>query len=115
MTTMRRLAVSVGFLAIGMAAGCATATPPAPPTNTPSATPVVSAVQYTSPLANAEYVSPRTTIAVRYGPQLSAQDLAKVTFSVRGSMTGAHAGQTILADDDKTLIFKPDEAFVPAD
>jgi len=82
---------------------------------TPATTPAVEPVQYYSPLQNAEYVSPKATIVVRYGPPLSAQDVAKVTFSVHGSMSGAHAGQTILADDHKTVIFKPDNAFVPGE
>jgi hypothetical protein len=69
------------------------------------------APQYYSPLKNAEYVSTGATIAVRYGPTLSDQDLAAMKFSVQGAKSGAHAGKTILADDHQTVIFKPSQAF----
>jgi len=82
------------------------AQPPAPQSATP---------QYFSPLANAEYVSKVTTIVVRYGPVLSSQNLASLKFTVQGSDSGLHAGQTILADDHKTVIFKPASAFNPGE
>jgi hypothetical protein len=70
-----------------------------------------SAPQYYAPLQNAEYVSTGATIAVRYGPALSDQNLAALIFSVQGSQSGTLAGQTTLADDHRTVIFKPSQPF----
>ena len=71
--------------------------------------------QYYSPLKNSQYVSKSTTIAVRYGPTLSAQDITELTFTVTGIESGPHAGQKLLADDQKTVIFKPDQPFTPGE
>jgi len=71
--------------------------------------------QYYSPLENSEYVSRAATIIVRYGPVLSDQALASLKFAVQGSASGLHAGQTILADDHKTVIFKPATVFTPGE
>ena len=71
--------------------------------------------QYFSPLKDAEYVSTGATIVVRYGPLLSAQNLVNVKFTIQGSKSGSHAGQTILADDHKTVIFKPTRPFTPGE
>jgi Arylsulfotransferase (ASST) len=73
------------------------------------------APQYYSPLQNAEYVSTGATIAVRYGPSLNDQNLAQVNFGVQGAKSGAHTGQVILADDHKTVIFKPGQPFTPGE
>jgi len=67
--------------------------------------------QYYSPLNNAEYVSTGATIIVRYGPTLTDQSIAGLKFGVQGSQSGLHTGQTILADDHKTIIFKPSQRF----
>ena len=71
--------------------------------------------QYYSPLRNAEYVSPGATIIVRYGPMLSAQNLAGLKFTVQGAQSGLHKGQSILADDHRTAIFKPVQPFTPGE
>ena len=71
--------------------------------------------QYYSPLKNAEYVSTGATIVVRYGPVLSAQNVAGVEFTVQGSKSGSHAGQVVLAEDHKTVIFKPTALFTPGE
>lgn len=70
------------------------------------------APQYYSPLENAKYVSKASTIVVRYGPVLTNQNLNGLRFTVKGSESGFHAGQTILADDHKTVIFKPVSPFL---
>lgn len=67
--------------------------------------------QYFSPLPNANYVSTGATIILRYGPELTAQKIAGLKFSVQGSQTGPHPGQNVLADDHKTVIFKPNQSF----
>ena len=71
--------------------------------------------QYYAPLQNAAYVSTGATIVVRYGPVLNAQNLAGLKFSVQGSASGLHAGQTSLADDHQTVIFKPAQPFTPGE
>ena len=73
------------------------------------------APQYYSPLENAKYVSKASTIVVRYGPVLTNQNLNGLKFTVKGSESGFHAGQTILADDHKTVIFKPVSPFLPGE
>lgn len=83
----------------------------------PSASPSAAglAPQYYSPLKNAQYVSKGETIIVRYGPDLSGPLAAGLSFSVQGAQSGAHTGKTILADDQKTVIFKPDQPFTPGE
>lgn len=73
------------------------------------------APQYYSPLQNAEYVSTADTIAVRYGPALSAANALSLKFRITGSQSGQHAGQITLADDQQTVIFKPSEPFTPGE
>ncbi len=73
------------------------------------------APQYYSPLQNAKYVSKAATIVVRYGPILNNQNLDELKFIIQGSESGLHAGQTILADDHKTVIFKPVNPFTPGE
>ncbi len=72
-------------------------------------------IQYYSPMQNALYVSKGATIIVRYGPALTNQDISGLKFVVQGSQSGLHAGQTILADDHKTVIFKPSTLFTPGE
>ncbi len=67
--------------------------------------------QYMSPVEDAKYVSTGTTIIIRYGPALTRSLVDTLTFSVKGSKSGPHPGTTILADDDKTVIFKPASPF----
>jgi hypothetical protein len=81
----------------------------------PSASVQGSSPQYYSPLQNAEYVSKGATIAVRYGPTLTDQNLAGLKFNVQGSKSGLHTGQTTLADDKQTVIFKPGQPFTPGE
>lgn len=66
---------------------------------------------YTSPRPGAAMVSRETTIAVRAVETLDASCLRALRFEVRGNVSGDHAGQTVLADDNRTVIFKPDQPF----
>ncbi len=84
-------------------------------TYAPSAAQPYAAPQYYSPLQNAEYVSTGATIAVRYGPVLDAGNLADLKFTVWGLKSGLHNGQTLLAADRKTVIFKPASPFSPGE
>ncbi len=70
---------------------------------------------YYSPLANAQLVSRNTTLAVRYGPKLSTQNVSALKFTVQGTQSGVHDGQVILADDQQTVIFKPSLSFTPGE
>lgn len=71
--------------------------------------------EYYAPLANAKYVSKGTTVIVRYGPTLTTEDLKGIRFKVTGSKSGSHSGSEILADDHKTVIFKPSTEFTPGE
>jgi outer membrane protein assembly factor BamB len=71
--------------------------------------------EYYAPLKNADYVSKDATIAVRYGPNLSKDILSKLSYIVLGTESGLHSGTSILADDGKTVIFKPDHPFSPGE
>ncbi len=80
-----------------------------------SGSPGLLSPQYYSPLQNAQYVSKDATIILRYGPVLNQQNAADLQVSVQGSVSGSHTGQTILADDHKTIIFKPSQPFTPGE
>ncbi len=62
---------------------------------------------YISPRPNAEMVSPSTTIAVRGRSLSGAALLDDIYFRVNGARSGRHYGETILAEDGQTVIFKP--------
>jgi hypothetical protein len=97
------LMASFSLLTIFAASGCV-------PAAAKSLTP-----QYYSPLSNANYVSKGATIAVRYGPVLSEGNIEDLQFTVTGSTSGLHTGKTILADDQKTVIFEPADPFTPGE
>jgi hypothetical protein len=80
-----------------------------------AATPALLQPQYYSPLQNANFVSKNSTIAVRYGLTLNNQMVSGLKFAVKGVSSGLHSGQTVLADDARTVIFKPDQPFTPGE
>ncbi|MCB0208470.1 MAG: Ig-like domain-containing protein, partial [Anaerolineae bacterium] len=67
--------------------------------------------EYISPLPGARLVSTGTTIAIRQGEAIQADSVSQNLFTVIGSSSGAHQGETLLADDQKTVIFKPAKPF----
>jgi hypothetical protein len=71
--------------------------------------------QYYSPLQNANYVSKDATIILRYGPSLTPQIAEGLNIIVSGAQSGGHSGKIVLADDHKTIIFKPDQPFTPGE
>jgi outer membrane protein assembly factor BamB len=77
--------------------------------------PVSHGAQYYYPVQNAQLVSKGATIIVRYGPTLTPSDIKALKFTLRGSRSGLHGGKIVLADDHKTVIFKPDEQFTPGE
>ena len=123
MKTLRFLALTIGLLSIVMLSSCTPFILQVPLFQSLSSQTSLSqsissqslAPQYYSPLQNAEYVSKDATIVVRYGPVLSNQNLDDLRFTIQGSNSGLHAGQTILADDHKTVIFKPASPFTPGE
>lgn len=68
-------------------------------------------VEYISPLPGSWFVSPATTIAIRSSDRIQASSLNRGLFNVVGSQSETHAGSIVLADDRRTVIFKPDRAF----
>ena len=98
MKYLSRLAAFIGLLLLALVSGCVPVNP-----------------EYISPTPGAEFVSRGTTIAVRYGPILNEQILSSLKFTVEGAISGAHPGQSVLADDRKTVIFTPDQPFIPGE
>jgi hypothetical protein len=68
---------------------------------------------YSSPRPDAELVSAQTTIAVRYRVTVNPQSLKDGLFNVVGSESGQHTGDLILANDQRTILFRPQRSFVP--
>ena len=67
--------------------------------------------EYVSPSPGATLVLPATTIAFRPGATINRQSLISDLFHVVGTLSGKHTGQVVLADDQRTVIFKPNEPF----
>jgi hypothetical protein len=100
MKTIKYLFIMTIFLSVIILSGC----------NASSKDP-----QFLSPESGAEYVSPQTTIILRFGPMLNQQNVTSLQFDVKGAKSGTHVGKTILADDQKTVIFEPTQAFIPGE
>jgi len=67
---------------------------------------------YLSPKNDDIYVPTRTTIIVRIAEWvMSGRSASDFQFDVRGNSTGTHPGHIVISDDNRTLIFKPSEAF----
>ena len=73
------------------------------------------ALEYYSPLAGANYVSKADSIILRYGPVLTLDDIFHLKITVQGSQSGSHTGKTTLADDYRTVVYKPDQPFTPGE
>ncbi|MCL5997223.1 MAG: aryl-sulfate sulfotransferase [Chloroflexi bacterium] len=71
--------------------------------------------EYVSPQPGARFVSPRTTIAIRPGEFIDPRTLDRASFDVVGTKSGIHHGSAILADDGKTIVFKPAQPFALAE
>jgi hypothetical protein len=66
--------------------------------------------QYLSPLPNTILVQPGTDIIIRQGNEIDESTLNEDFIEIRGSKSGIHKGKIDIANDNKTLIYKP---FVP--
>ena len=64
--------------------------------------------QYLSPKPEATHVSRHATVIVRF-KSMSPADLANIStfIEVKGEQNGVYTGQTRVATDQKTMIFKP--------
>src|SRR5579859_361517 len=72
----------------------------------------VSAVlRYLSPSDGARYVPPASTIALRLDGAIAPESLSTSFFRVTGSVSGLHSGRLFVADDNATVIFRPDWPF----
>ncbi len=57
-------------------------------------------------------VSAETNIIVRHSNVIDPAALSDQLIIVEGSTSGIHTGEFLLSDDNKTLVFNPDIAFV---
>jgi len=69
-------------------------------------------IQYLYPGPGASFVHPASTIIIRF-KDISPKDITRLEslIVVRGDESGMHAGETYIASDAKTVIFKPEKAF----
>jgi hypothetical protein len=58
-------------------------------------------------------VSRWNNVVIRYGGTVDESTIREEFLRVRGSKSGMHAGELVLSDDSKTLVFKPYEPFAP--
>jgi hypothetical protein len=67
--------------------------------------------QYVNPKPGSMLVSRETNIIVRYSGNIDRTSLSGSRIRVEGSESGEHAGEFILTDDDKTMVFNPSVPF----
>jgi hypothetical protein len=73
-------------------------------------------VQFISPLPDAKYVSKQTSIIIRYQSLIPDYITNLTSFiHVDGTKSGPQSGKTIISDDDRTIIFRPESEFLPDD
>ncbi|MEA3334718.1 MAG: aryl-sulfate sulfotransferase [Chloroflexota bacterium] len=75
----------------------------------------MASLQYLSPRPGAMLVSRETTISVRHGDPIAGRTVIDGLFQVEGAKSGLLDGETILADDGRTVIFAPDKPFSPGE
>lgn len=68
--------------------------------------------QYVSPKPGSELVSSETNIILRYSAFIDRTALSSILINIRGSISGNHTGELILSDDNKTIVFTPENVFV---
>ena len=74
------------------------------------------AVEYLSPIPGAAMVLPQTNVILRPGGIVDPASLASESLLVvTGSISGPHSGRLALADDRRTLTFRPDLPFVSSE
>jgi len=68
-------------------------------------------IEYQSPLPNAKYVNPGSSIILRSSNPLDPGLVSADMFSIIGSSSGTVEGSVSLLGDRRTLIFKPEKEF----
>ncbi len=69
--------------------------------------------QYISPIPNSVMNSPKTNVIIRFGNAYNPNDvLSENVLEIIGNKSGYHQGETLLVEENKTLIFKPLVSFV---
>ncbi len=71
--------------------------------------------EFLSPVPDAEYVHRESSIIIRQGEKINTASIDKFLIELSGSKSGQHAGDLILAKDQKTLIFTPFSPFQPSE
>ena len=72
--------------------------------------------RYLSPMPDARFVMPQSTLIFRPGDGLDRfGPLWTSSMKVSGSVSGTHDGRWITADDPRTVIFKPHRGFEPGE
>jgi hypothetical protein len=69
--------------------------------------------QFISPLLDSKLIMPESNIIIRQGDIIDPATIKEISIEVVGSISGVHAGEFILSDDLRTLIFKPFIHFTP--
>src|SRR4030043_307222 len=69
--------------------------------------------QFLSPTPNSKFNSLENTIIIREGSTIDQSSLVEGTIIVSGSKSGKVSGRLILASDQRTIIFKPNNFFLP--
>ncbi len=71
-----------------------------------------SQIVYQFPIQGAKYIKPEANLILRASVEVSPFSISAANFNVKGSISGSHDGKVILADDGRTIIFKPFTHFV---
>jgi hypothetical protein len=71
--------------------------------------------QYISPKPSSILVSLKTNIILKYGEVIDRNTLDKSLIIVEGSNSGIHSGELLLSDDNRTIIFNPENVFDPGE
>jgi Arylsulfotransferase (ASST)/Secretion system C-terminal sorting domain len=66
---------------------------------------------YLSPVPQSKMNSPFTNIIIRSNNKLNKQTVDKSKVIVTGSISGLHSGNTVVSDDDQTIVFNSDHIF----
>ncbi|MCB2219471.1 MAG: aryl-sulfate sulfotransferase [Bacteroidetes bacterium] len=68
-------------------------------------------LKYVSPVPGSKYVMPMNNIALRQGEALDAGSLRSHLLTVKSNKGDKFAGRLILSDDNRTLLFLPEEPY----
>jgi hypothetical protein len=72
----------------------------------------VESYQYLSPLPDSRFNSTETNIVIKFSDAFDKSVLNNQSFfKVEGSKSGIHKGELFFSEEDRTLIFKPENEF----